>query len=362
MNISAIACFSNPNNGLSFKNELPWLQDKIGDLEYVRILTSSTSSNKKNILIVGRKTLETLPLSIVQSNREIYVLSRNCDNATSGISPILKDKVTIFTHPKELYISLLNRYYTNRDVDKVFVFGGAEIYKIFLENKWIQTFYITKIFKNYECDTFFPINLLENNFELNNSTEVDNKYRKFEIWNRKEHPEYNYLQLLENVYYNGEKRMTRNGETYSIFGANLEFDIEKYGFPLITTKKMFSKGIIKELLWFIKGHTNSNELSNEGVNIWTGNTSREFLDSIGLTNYPIGCAGPIYGYQWRHFDQHYGDIDFHRSEWEYNANGINKGTDQLQSIVKQLKTNPYDRRMVCSAWNPNQEHLMALPP
>lgn len=349
MNISAIACFSN-NFGLSMNNELPWLQDKIGDLEYVRVLTNSTTKLKKNILIVGRKTLETLPLSMVNSNREFYLLSRN-QNYT--ISPIVKDKVTAFTNPKDLYMSLLNRYYKSGDIDKIFVFGGSEIYKIFLENGWIHTFYITRIFKDYDCDTFFPISLVENDFELVSSTQIDSKFRKFEIWNRREHPEYNYLQLLEKVYFTGEKRMTRNAETYSIFGANVEFDIEKYGFPLLTTKKMFTKGIIKELLWFIKGHTNANELIKDGVNIWTGNTTREFLDSISLSHYPEGCAGPIYGYQWRHFNAPYDSTMMIHKE-----NGI----DQLMNIIHEIKKSPTSRRLVMSGWNPAQMPEMCLPP
>lgn len=350
MNISAIACFSNKNFGLSLNNELPWLKDKIGDLEYVRVLTGIASNTKKNILIVGRKTLETLPLSIVYSNREIYVLTKNVISPCS-IDPILREKCTFFLTPKDLYISLLNRYYTSKDIDKIFVFGGAEVYKIFLENAWINTFYITRIFKDYECDTFFPIQLLEKSHHLISNTEIDTKYRIFEIWNRTESPEYSYLQLLEKVYYTGEKRVTRNGETYSIFGANLEFDIEKYGFPLLTTKKMFSKGIIKELLWFIKGHTDTNELVKDGVNIWTGNTSREYLDSIGLTHYPEGCAGPIYGYQWRHFNAFYKPNSF-----------SSEGIDQLMNVINELKSNPNSRRLIISGWNPEQMHLMCLPP
>ncbi len=353
MNISAIACFANSNFGLSKNNELPWLSDKISDLEYVRTITTISTPNKKNILIVGRKTLETLPLSIIHSNREIYVLSRNSEKATSGISPIMKDKVTTFTNPKELYTSLLNRYYTSRDVDKIFVFGGAEIYRIFLENRWINTFYITRIYQKYDCDTFFPIELLEKSYKIDSLNEVDSKFRRFEIWSRIEHPEYNYLQLLEKVYYTGEKRMTRNGETYSLFGTNVEFDIAKYGFPLLTTKKMFTKGIIKELLWFLKGHTDANELIKDGVNIWTGNTTREFLDSLGLVKYPEGCAGPIYGYQWRHFNALY--------DSEKMTN-VNDGYDQLMDVINEIKKNPTSRRLVISGWNPEQMHLMCLPP
>lgn len=358
MKISSIVCFTNPSGGISKDNTLPWLVDKIGDLEYVRTLTTLSANGKKNILIIGRKTLETLPKSMLESsNREFYVLTRG---SCSDFKPVIsesekspKENIKYFNKPKELYVKLMNRYYTSRDVDKIYVFGGAEIYRIFLENRWIDTMYITKINKHYDCDTFFPLELLEKSYVLESSSEVDNKGRIFQIWNRMEHPEYNYLKLLENVYYCGEKRQTRNGITFSTFGKTLEFDVKKHGFPLLTTKKMFTKGIIKELLWFIKGHTNSNELSKDGVNIWKGNTTREFLDSIGLNHYSEGCAGPIYGYQWRHFNAPYDPI-----EMKHKSSGV----DQLMNIINELKTNPNSRRLVMSGWNPEQMSQMCLPP
>jgi dihydrofolate reductase/thymidylate synthase len=344
MNIKAIVCFCR-NGGLSFQNQLPWLADKISDLEYVRTLTTMSSNDKKNILIVGRKTLETLPPSLFQSNREFYVLSRN-----QSTSPI---PCRFFSDPKELYISIQKRFYVDRDINNIFVFGGGEVYKTFLQNKWITTFYVTRIDKDYECDTFFATELLEKSYTLRSHTETDGKCRRFEEWTRNEHPEYEYLRLLEEVYYTGERRATRNAETISKFGTALEFDVEKHGFPLLTTKKMFHKGILKELLWFIKGRTDSNELSRDGVNIWKGNTTREFLDSIGLAHYPEGCAGPIYGYQWRHFNAPYDPVAMTNKE---------PGVDQLMGIVEEIRKSPTSRRLVMSGWNPAQMPQMCLPP
>ncbi len=345
MKIKGIACISK-EGGLSKEGKLPWLDDKISDLEYVRTMTTQCKPTMKNILIVGRKTYDTLPRSLLDSTRELYILSRE---TPSTILPPLN----YFKDPKELYRSLLDRYYNKKDIDQIYVFGGAEIYKIFLENGWINSFHLTRIQKSYECDTYFPLHLLENGFQCTRTTSMDTKNRIFQKWTRLEHPEYNYLQLLERVYYSGNRRSTRNSETISIFGANLEFDILKHGFPLLTTKKMFYKGILKELLWFIKGRTDSNELSKEGVNIWRGNTTREFLDSIGLSHYPEGCAGPIYGYQWRHFNAPYDPT---------TMTNLEPGFDQLMNVIQELRTNPTSRRLVISGWNPAQMSQMCLPP
>jgi thymidylate synthase len=150
-----------------------------------------------------------------------------------------------------------------------------------------------------------------------------------------------YLRTLRDVMINGNLRKTRNAETLSKFGVSMEFDIS-HSFPLLTTKRMAWKSIVAELLWFIKGRTNSKELEEQGVNIWKGNSSREFLDNIGLTDYPEGECGPIYGFQWRNF----------------NGDGI----DQLGNIIDQLNMDPTSRRMFMSAWNPSQMSKMCLPP
>lgn len=157
-----------------------------------------------------------------------------------------------------------------------------------------------------------------------------------------------YIELLKDTLVYGEETKGRNGNVLSRFGIMITFENINNLFPLLTTKKMFSKGIIYELLWFIKGSTNANELKEKGVNIWDGNTSREFLDSVGLYDYPEGEIGPGYGHQWRSFN---GD---------YPKNTENKGTDQLKYVIQELMNN--SRRAVLSAWNPCQLNKMALPP
>jgi dihydrofolate reductase/thymidylate synthase len=340
MKVEAIVCIDS-NNGISKDGKLPWLDNNIGDLEYVRILTSTVSIGKKNIIIVGSKTFETLPPSFsdTQTNREVFVLSKSNNN--------------YYNDPKKLYIHLMQRYYTKDDIDRVFVFGGAEIYKIFLLNNYIDTFYITQLDSAYTCNTFFPKKELIDNFTMCSSSNRDKKGRTFQIWNRIDHPEYKYIGLLQKALYTGEYRNGRNGETHSLFGEFIEFDIEKYGFPLLTTKKMFFRGIAEELFWFLKADTNANNLKDKGVHIWDGNTTREYLDSIGLTSYPDGIAGPIYGFQWRNFNG------------EYIPNGsieLETSRDQLYNCLKDIKYNNTSRRIIFSGWNPNQLQEMCLPP
>ena len=111
--------------------------------------------------------------------------------------------------------------------------------------------------------------------------------------------------------------------------------------------------MIAELLWFIEANTSSLPLSEVGVKIWDGNGSREFLDNLGLSHREVGDLGPIYGFQWRHFGAEYTDA---------KADYTGQGVDQLADIIHKLRTNPYDRRMILSAWNPRDMPSMVLPP
>lgn len=139
-----------------------------------------------------------------------------------------------------------------------------------------------------------------------------------------------YLDLLRDVLENGVDKLDRTGVgTRSVFGRQMRFDLNK-GFPLMTTKKMHLKSIIHELLWFIKGDTNIKYLQDNGVRIWN-----EWADENG-------DLGPIYGSQWRNWN--------------------NDGIDQLANVIETLKHNPNDRRMIVSAWNVSKIPDMKLPP
>jgi len=150
-----------------------------------------------------------------------------------------------------------------------------------------------------------------------------------------------YLTLLEDVYTNGIRKETRNGYTLSLFGSLLKFNVNNgLSFPLLTTKKVFFRGIVEELLWFLRGSTNSKELEEKGINIWKGNSTKEYLNSIGLINNEEGQLGKIYGYEWRSFNGYF---------------------DQIKYILEELSLNN-SRRVILSAWNPCDLKEQALPP
>ncbi|GBC00474.1 hypothetical protein RclHR1_03870014 [Rhizophagus clarus] len=169
------------------------------------------------------------------------------------------------------------------------------------------------------------------------------------------HEEYQYLDLIRRIIEYGEDRKDRTGTgTLSIFAApQLRFSLRDNILPLLTTKRVFTRAIIEELLWFIKGDTNSKHLTEKGVHIWDGNGSREYLDEIGLSHRKEGDLGPVYGFQWRHFGAEYIDCDT-----DYTGRGV----DQLQEVINKIKNNPNDRRIILSAWNPADLKKMALPP
>lgn len=168
-----------------------------------------------------------------------------------------------------------------------------------------------------------------------------------------------YLDMCRYILEHGEDRPDRTGTgTRSVFGYQTRYDLRE-GFPLLTTKKMYLRPIAEELLWFIKGDTNIKYLVDRNVKIWNewpyedfkksedfnGETLEEFVEKIKNDDdfaKKHGNLGPVYGAQWRNFN--------------------NEGTDQLMKLIDSLKNNPSSRRHIISAWNPSQVDEMALPP
>ncbi len=166
-----------------------------------------------------------------------------------------------------------------------------------------------------------------------------------------------YLDLCKTILNEGTKKEDRTGTgTISYFGYQMRYDLSK-GFPLVTTKKVHLKSIIHELLWFIAGDTNIKYLVDNDVRIWNdwpyaeykkskdyqGETIEEFAEKIKNSDEfakKYGNCGPIYGKQWRNFG----------------------GVDQLENLIHDIKTNPYSRRLIISAWNPTEVQSMVLPP
>ncbi|KAF2824398.1 thymidylate synthase-like protein [Ophiobolus disseminans] len=179
------------------------------------------------------------------------------------------------------------------------------------------------------------------------------------------HEEYQYLNLINDIIQNGEYRPDRTGTgTYAIpFPAQMKFSLSRPSadptqspeliLPLLTTKRVFLRAVIGELLWFVAGSTHSKALTEAGIKIWDGNGSREYLDSVGLSHYEEGELGPVYGFQWRHFG-----AEYKGHAHDYTGEGV----DQLAEVIDKIKNKPYDRRIILSAWNPADLKKMALPP
>lgn len=171
---------------------------------------------------------------------------------------------------------------------------------------------------------------------------------------RNQHDECKYLDQIRHILEKGYKREDRTGTgTLSVFGTQAHYNLRDGTFPLLTTKKVFWRAICEELLWFISGSTNANVLKEKGIRIWDGNSSKEYMESIGLSYPEEGDLGPVYGFQWRHFGAEYVDM---------SKDYCDKGVDQLKYVIKLINEKPWDRRIIISAWNPMDLSKMALPP
>jgi thymidylate synthase len=176
------------------------------------------------------------------------------------------------------------------------------------------------------------------------------------------HPEYQYLDLMEHLLSHGDRRIDRTGVgTLSMFGAMMRFDLADGTFPVFTTKKVFWKTAVKEMLWFLTGQTNIRSLLQDNVTIWTdwplATYRKQTGDEISQKDFERrilddedfaarwGELGPVYGKQWR--------------RW---VDGNGKEHDQIAGVIKSIKENPASRRMLFHAWNVGEIDQMALPP
>jgi dihydrofolate reductase/thymidylate synthase len=318
-------------------NKLPWEFDL--DMKHFSNMTKSSNSNvfgHKNILIMGRRTWESFNCKVL-SNRINYVITSQNMEAQPN---------TLFF--KDFYSAYVQASESKGDI---WVIGGSKVYDSALRFWACDKIYLTLIngkFSNqsdtniYFDTTKYPITWTDE-IEYNDVNKLDNKEYKltFKKGHVKHGVEAQYLHTLYDVMTSGQERETRNGITCSKFGKTISWDLED-GFPLLTTKKVFWKGIVEELLFFIRGDTDTTKLSAKGVKIWEANTTREFLDKTGLTSYPVGDMGPMYGYQWRKF----------------NGSDV----DQLKKIINEIKTDPHSRRILMTDFNPLQAHLGVLYP
>lgn len=319
--------------GSSSSNKMLW--NNKDDLNFFKRKTTKNKTHKQNVVIMGRNTADSLS-SPLKNRINIVITSK--DTYKSGFE--------VF-HTLD---SAIEWSFNNYGVENIFVIGGLNLIYETLEKYIPRRVYWNKlnesITQNDDDDNllYFDSKKL-NKYELYKTNTIENiQYNTFVKTNKKNSinpQETNYLYLLRETYTHGEHRFTRNGCTFSLFGKSLEFDVSNK-FPLLTTKKMFLRGIFEELKFFLLGQTNTNILSEKGVKIWEGNTSREFLDKNGFYDYDTGYMGPMYGYQWRNF------------------NGENH--DQLETLIYDLQYNENSRRLLMTTYNPLQASEGVLYP
>ena len=312
------------NYGIGKNNSLPWKNK-----DELQIFKQKTLNS---IIIVGRKTAESLPYL---KDRTIFCVTRKFRNLTS-------DKNVTF-----LFNSIDEAIEESKNHNKsIYIAGGGEIYKyVFQKYKNEIKLHISFINDIYDCDTFIDRNDIKDFVVVS-----EDKYEDFVHYEMKycETFEKQYINLIDDIMKNGKLRADRTGTgTISLFGKNLNIDVSKY-FPLLTTKRVFFRGVVEELLFFISGKTDTKILENRGVNIWKGNTSREFLDGRNLKHYEVGEYGPSYGYNWRFYGKKYKD-------------DASVGVDQLQNAIDLIKNDPTSRRIIVSAWNPSILNEIPLP-
>lgn len=310
-------------------NSLPW---KIpSELQYFK---QKTIGNGKNAVVMGRKTFDSIGKPL--PGRFNIVLTRNVTKDSSQEENIC-------------FCSTMNNVLKEcqlRNIEDIFIIGGSQLYTLVFEQypEKIKTIFLTKIHEKFEGNVFLP-QIPWNNFYLYSSCrDEQNENVEYLIYHSHEgnRGECQYLDLI---------RTTLQQPDLCSFGYSMKFDLEK-GFPLLTTKKMFLRGVIEELLWFLRGETNSTLLKEKKVHIWDKNGSRDYLDSIGLTERMEGDLGPVYGFNFRHYGASY--INCYT---DYSG----QGTDQVEYVLNLIKNEPHSRRILINLWNPTQLNEVALP-
>lgn len=338
------------NGGIGYKNNLPWKFSK--DLIYFKSLTSYHSifqslNNYNNILIMGKNTW----LSIQSQSQELlyrdkYVITNNYIEYNTHNYKNTK----FFKDFNTCYLAACENKYSD-----IWVIGGRQIYNIAFKHWACNKVYFTLINGNFLVDT--SIDLSKYNIKWNNQLTIrdinKNTLIEYDLifyeGNLIHNIEAQYLMTLYDILLNGEKRLSRNGYTLSKFHKVFIYNLQD-GFPLLTTKKMFWRGIVEELLFFIRGDTDTKKLSNKNIKIWNLNTNKEFLNKMNL-NYDEGQMGPMYGYQWRFFNKPFN-----------TETKLNSGIDQLKNIINDIINDPMSRRLLMTDFNPEQVNQGVLYP
>jgi dihydrofolate reductase/thymidylate synthase len=381
--------------GIGRMNQLPWKFSE--DMKYFKHLT--TNPVKKPVVIMGRKTLQSFNKIVGKyQNYNNNIVNDNYNSLVNRINIVISGDTRLSRNNDIYYVksfdeALSRAYSFNTDV---WVIGGSSIYNMAFRHQDLNKIFLTRIDYDFDCDTFvhIPKNIVNSSNIIRCEDKNNGRYHNlyFEELQPIYTAEQQYLKLLNKVINTGKMRETRNGKTLSIFSEELKFDVSQ-SFPLLTTKKMFLRGIIEELLFFIRGETDTIKLSEKSVRIWEGNTSQEFLDKLSQKDnnfklYKVGEMGPMYGYQWRFFNKIYNKLncqifqkymfeqrhsDF--NDWEQviqngdkwwdefirdcendhiNCPECSEYIDQFANLIELIKKDKHSRRLLMTDFNPLQ--------
>ena len=343
------------------------------------------------IVVMGYNTFKSLPgkkpinllsdrLNIVISNNHYEILNENIEKNGEDLDiMVYKTFDNFYSALTENKIDFKGREVYS-DIKDIFIIGGSHLYYYVYDNFPINIIYETIVdvsisIHEYANDrnkiTYFnrviddkkymKIYSKESNADINISlghkgSKKEKCYYRINTYQNKEginFQELEYLKLLKDIYEKGVYKDSRNSRVISIFSPpQMRFDLRE-GFPLLTTKRVPWKTVLRELLWFISGSTDNKVLNEKNVKIWDGNSKKSYLETRGLGHYQEGELGPIYGFQWRHFGAEYKGIGH-----DYTGEGV----DQLNSIIDLIKNDPGSRRIIMNSWNAKDLEKMALPP
>lgn len=345
---------------------------RIDDITLSPFLSNEVCSFLRNGIIVITHKLFTMMNTMYSSDYLKGLVSKIIVIGSSSES----NELCVYVKDIKECISYLSSHYPGLDW---WVVGDNTLANDMITKGLIMDVYLAKNYSTVdttEFDTFrlhsliqkdkFNRSLLtssEMGFSLISTTHEQFPCRSTRHYMRRNIEEQMLLSTMRDILSSGHRRSNRTGvDTLSTFGRQFEYKMAEridpktgrssFRFPLLTTKRMFIRGVFGELKWFLHGGCNSKDLEKKGINIWKGNSSKEYLDSVGLP-YEEGECGPIYGFQWRHFGANY-----IQGKTDYTGEGI----DQVANVIESLQADPYGRRHIITGWAPHQIKEMALPP
>ena len=389
MDVNLIVAYDNDTLGIGKDGQIPWKNKT--DMKWFKEVTVG---NGNNAVIMGRRTFESLGKKPLPNRYNIIVSTSLLVENTYSIDPEYRETMSIVTKLEDA-INLAR----TRLIENVFIIGGMGLYREAIEKDLIDVYFENSITTNleeqdfdifyedsageypnqYACNFTDLVYMKKIDSNVNPSISYKDSYYKYQVYDSLPYHDYccvndyNYLRLLCDIINYGETKHTRAGETLSLFNRQIQFDLRE-GLPVLTTKKMYTKGCINELIWMLHGGDNIKYLIEHKTHIWDDDAYRyykqlvkdktletkgvsdlskeEFLDKVlkqekiyyiedgHRMDYTFGDLGPIYGKQW--------------TDW----NGVN----QIDELIDKLKNNPDDRRLMVSAWNVGELKNMALPP